>query len=67
MAEGAVILDASDRVDDRGYSRCLAIDCRSCFVVQQSVFDHVALGMQGGDIRSLEAKSGGTLLKQPLC
>ena len=46
------MLDASDRVDNRGYRRCSAIDCRSCFVVQRLVFDRVASGMQGGDIRS---------------
>ena len=52
LAEGAVMLDASDRVNGRGYRRCSAIYCCSCFVVQRSVFDRVALGMQGGDIRS---------------
>ena len=52
MTEGEVMLDASDRVDGRGYRRCSAIDCRSCFVVQRSVFDGVASGMHGGDIRS---------------
>jgi len=46
------MLDASDRVNGRGYRRCSAIYCCSCFVVQRSVFDRVALGMQGGDIRS---------------
>ena len=44
------MLDASDRVDGHWYRRCLAIDCRSCFVIQQSVFDCVTSGMQGGHI-----------------
>jgi len=51
LTEGAVMLDASDRVDGRGYRRCSAIDCRSCFVILRSVFDCVASGIQGG-IRS---------------
>jgi len=46
------MLDASDRVDGRGYRRCSAIDCHLCFVVQRLVFDRVVSGMQGGDIQS---------------
>jgi len=59
--------DASDRVDGRGYDRCSAIDCCSCFIVRRCVFERVASGMQGRDIESLEANSGGTLSKQPSC
>jgi len=46
------MLDASDRVMAAGIVDVRLIDCRSCFVVQRSVFDRVASGMQGGDIRS---------------
>jgi len=52
LTEGAVVLDASDRVDGGGYRRCSAIDCHSYFVVQGLVFDRVVSGMQGGDIQS---------------
>jgi len=44
--------DASDRVGSRGYGRCSAIDCCSCFIVRRLLFDRVASGMQGGDIGS---------------